>query len=272
LIDLLIIIFLVGDPALVQGDALHAKGFYDEAITEYQRYIFFNPDGARTSDVYYHIGLVCRDQQKWEQSIDAFRMAMHTALSDSLRYRAELALATAYIASGNYSAGEIVLLKLEMSMPPAYIKVRAVFLRALATLYAKKWDQAEKAFKTYFLSNPDPDMQAQVDSLIRETKDFYYLSPETARQLSTLIPGLGQIYAGDWGHGLNSLVLNGSMIAWMGYKIYNRYFNDAWTIYYFLFRRYYAGGRYNAERIAQEYNDTFDKTQAQKIIDLFLEE
>ena len=197
---------------------------------------------------------------------------MHTASDDTLRYRTELALAVTYIASGNYSAAEITLLKLEMSMPPNHIKQRAAFLRALATMYAKKWNHTQKAFEAYFLSNPDPDLQAEIDSLIKATKDFYYLSPESARQLSALIPGLGQIYAGDWGNGLNSFVLNGSMIYWMAYKVVNRYFGDAWTIYYFLFRRYYIGGMYNAERIAEEHNDALDKKQAEKIIDLFLEE
>lgn len=272
LINALSILFAVTDPALQAGYMFYNEGLYEEAITEYKRYIFFNPTGDQTGDAYQRIALAYRDQQKWNQAIDAFRMAVQTAHSDSLRHRAELALAVTYIASGNYSAAEIVLLKLEMSGPQPGIEARAVFLRAIATVYAKKWDQAQAAFDAYFLHNPDPTMQAKVDSLIRATKEFYYLSPESARQLSAIIPGLGQIYAGDWGNGLNALLLNGSMIAWMGYKVYNRYFGDAWTIYYFLFRRYYAGSMYNAERIAEEHNEALDKNQAQQIIDLFLEE
>lgn len=263
---------MVPDPALHTGMMLYDKGFYEEAITEYKRYIYFHPNGDLTSDAHYRIALAYRDEQKWQGSIEAFRMAMQTAHTDSLRHRAELALAVTYIASGNYSTAEITLLKIEMSMPPKYVKERAAFLRALATIYAKKWDQAQKAFEAYFLQNPDPDLQVRVDSLIGETRSFYYLSPESARQLSAIIPGLGQIYAGDWGNGLNALVLNGSMIAWMGYKVYNRYFSDAWTIYYFLFRRYYAGNMYNAKRIAEEHNDALDKKQAERILQLFLEE
>lgn len=257
---------------LAQGNAFFIKGYYDEAITEYKRYVFFHPSGDNTSNAYFSIGAAYRMQYDWEQSIEAFRMAMHTARNDSAQHEAELALAVTYLASGNYSAAELILLKLEMSLPPPYVKKRAAFLRALTTMYAKKWAHAQKAFEAYFLSNPDPKMEEAVDSLIRETKDFYYLSPESARQLSMLIPGLGQIYARDWFNGINSFILNGAMIYWMGYKIFNRYYGDAWTIYFFLFRRYYLGSMHNAERIAEEHNDALDKKQAERILQLFLEE
>lgn len=272
LTDIFLVVCLVSDPALETGAMLHEHGFHDAAVTEYKRYIFFHPDGDQTSDAYYRIASAYRDQQKWQAAIESFRMAMHTAHTDSLRYRSELALAVTHIASGNYSAAEITLLKLEMSVPPRYVKQRAAFLRALANLYAKKWDHAYKAFEAYFLQNPDPDMQGKIDSLIHEVSNFQYVSPDSARQLSALIPGLGQIYAGDWGNGLNALLLNGSMIAWMWYKVTHRYFADAWTIHYFLFRRYYAGNMYHAQRIAEEHNDALDKKQAEKIIDLFMEE
>jgi tetratricopeptide (TPR) repeat protein len=272
LINVLFVTLLLIDPALTQAEAFYENGYFEEAITEYKRYIFFNPNGSETSVAYYKIGLVYQKLHDWVHATNAFRMAMYTAISDSSRYQAELALAVTYIASGNYSAAEITLLKLEMSTLPLHVRQRAAFLRALATMYAKKWKHTQKAFKAYFLSNPDPDLQAEVDSLIQATNDFCYLSPESARQLSALIPGMGQIYAGDWGNGLNSLVLNGSMIYWMAYKIVNRYFGDAWTIYYFLFRRYYSGGIYNAERIAEEHNDALDKKHAERIIELFLTE
>lgn len=263
---------MVPDPAMRIGAMLYDKGFYDEAITEYKRYIFFHPDGDLTSDAYYRIALAYRDKQNWQGSIEAFRMAMQTAHTDSLRHRAELALAVTYIASENYSAAEIVLLKLEMSMPPKHVKERAAFLRALATMYAKKWEHAQKAFEAYFLHHPDPGMQAKVDSLLHETKNFHYVSADSARQLSAIIPGLGQMYAGDWGNGLNALLLDGSMIGWMWYKVTHSYFGDAWTIYYFLFRRYYAGNMYNAQRIAEEHNDALDRKQTERILQLFLEE
>lgn len=272
LINTVFLLSTVQDPALLFGHKFYDTEFYNEAITEYKRYIFFNPDGDQTSTAYSHIALAYRNNGEWSQSIDAFRMAIQTAQTDSLRYNAELALAVTYIASGNYSAAEMVLLKLEMSIPPKNIKQRAAFLRGVATLYANKWDQAQKAFEVYFLSDPDPAMQAKVDSLINATKDFYYRSPDSARQLSTIIPGLGQMYAGDWGNGINAFIINGSMIVWMGYKIFHRYFSDAWVIYYFLFRRYYFGNIYNAERIAVEKNEAMDKKQAEKIIDLFLQE
>ena len=51
------------DDIIALADNLSKQGIYDEAITEYKRFIFFNPDYADNSQVLYKMGLAYRAQR-----------------------------------------------------------------------------------------------------------------------------------------------------------------------------------------------------------------
>jgi hypothetical protein len=217
------------------------------------------------------MGIAYRYNCQWQQAIDAFRNAIYTAPNDSIKYELEITLAVTYIASGNYSAGEILLLKLGIFTDTPHIKEKASFLRGVACLYNHKWKSARDAFGEYFINNPEPALQLQIDTLLAQAEQFFYKSPDDARGLSTFIPGLGQIYAGDWRNGLNAFILSGGLEAAIIYKLWNGYIGDAYIIYTFLFRRYYTGNRYHAERIAGEYNANLNQHQVDTVMKVLLE-
>jgi tetratricopeptide (TPR) repeat protein len=272
LINIFCICALSNDMALSHADQFYASGYYNEAITEYMRFIYFNPGHENLSYAFSQIGLSYRGLDEQEKAVQAFRHAISAAPDDSIRNEMELVLAVTFIGFGNYSAAEILLLQVELTSKIQQIKDRAVFLRGIACLYGFKWPDATYAFDTYFRQNPDPDMQTRVDSLFQEQEHFFYRSPENASILSAFVPGLGQIWANDWKNGVNAFALNGAIISWIVYKLLNGYYGDAMTIHYFLFRRYYIGNRVNAERICEEYNEKFNRKTAQHMIDLFLQE
>lgn len=82
-----------------------------------------------------------------------------------------------------------------------------------------------------------------------------------ARALSTIIPGLGQAVNGDFNDGLNSAIINGSMVALFFYVTSNLSFADAALSVVPWFGRFYIGGMQNAitasirkqQRKKQEY-------------------
>lgn len=258
------------DIVLNYADKFFEAGYYEEAITEYKRFIFFNPLSENVSFVYSKIGIAYRNEKKWTKSIKAFRNSIHTASNDSTKNEREIALAVTFIASGNYSAAEILLLRVEMSTESSVIKQKASFFRGIACLYAFKWESAKEAFQEYFRENPNPELQLQIDSLLADTKNFFYKSPRDAKGLSTFIPGLGQLWAGDCRNGLNAFVLNSGLAAAIIYKLWHGFYGDAFVIYYFVARRYYVGNRYHAERIAREYNQRLNQSAAKKILDKLL--
>ncbi len=271
-IDLIfLIISAAPDAALYHADLFLNAGYYEEAVTEYKRYLYFNPAGELTSDAYYKMGRAFRSLNNWDQAISAIRQAIHTSSCDSIKQERELVLAATYIADKRYSLGEILLLKIITYTENPYLRQKALMLHGIACLYSYKWDAAQSSFDAYFQEQPEPVIQADIDTLLQEARNFFYKSPDDARGLSTLIPGLGQFYIGDYPNALNAFVLNGGLIAWMVYKLWHGNLGDAYVIYYFLFRRYYYGNRYHAQRLAQEYNENLDASQVTKILQKLVE-
>jgi len=263
---------LAPDMALHHADLFLEAGFYEEAITEYKRYLYFNPSAEQTSDAYYKMAHAYMNQNRLDDAISSLRQSIHTSSTDSIKQEREIALAATYIAGKRYSLGEILLLKILTYTKIPYTKQKALLLHGIACLYSSKWEAARSSFDAYFQEQPEPAVQEDIDTLLTEAHNFFYKSPDDARGLSTMIPGLGQLYAGDHKNALNAFLLNGGLAAWMIYKLWHGHLGDAYVIYYFLFRRYYYGNRYHAQRLAQEYNENLNAVQVEKILQKLMEE
>ena len=68
------------------------------------------------------------------------------------------------------------------------------------------------------------------------------------------LPGAGQVYAERYGNGAVSALLNGAFLYFMGKAAADERWVDAAFIY-LIGARFYWGGRENAARFANEYNE-----------------
>jgi len=256
------------DAVLDLGDKFFDSRLYNEAITEYQRYIFFNDTGTDISYSYYKIGLAYRDLYNPEKSLDAFESSVATAFSDSIKDKRKIDIAVNYIAWGRYSEAKLVLLKLISFSKIPEIRRKASLFLGVAHLYCYEWESAKDALEVYFKEESNYKAAYIVDSLLSKAGDIKYKSPGTAKWLSTFVPGTGQMYSGNAGDGINALVLNGANIYFIIYKLLQEEYGNAFIVYYFLFRRYYMGNIYNARKQAIEYNRDINEKTAGQIFDL----
>ena len=51
----LLSVLVCADPAVDLGDSFSNLGNYNQAITEYKRFLFFNPEGAKSAVIHYKI-------------------------------------------------------------------------------------------------------------------------------------------------------------------------------------------------------------------------
>ncbi|MCK4420929.1 outer membrane protein assembly factor BamD [candidate division WOR-3 bacterium] len=260
------------DKALNLADNLFDSGYYGDAITEYKRFIFFNPSNKDVSYAYYKVGLAYRNGKQWNKSFMALRNSIRAAPGDSIKNERQIALAVTLIANGNYNVAKFQLLRVASFTKFSDIKRRASFFLAVAYLYMFQWEPARDAFQLCFEGNEDSRIASAVDSLLLNAQNSDYKSPSLARRLSAFLPGAGQIYAGDLRNGLNALALNGALGYSIVYKILNHDYGNAYIIYSLLFKRYYFGNRYHAQRISREYNRHLNETCAESILELFMSE
>jgi hypothetical protein len=129
--------------------------------------------------------------------------------------------------------------------------------RAVAQLGTGKLEEAE----ALFISLLDPANEAAKRELEDLFLKFKTRKPKVARTLSAILPGAGQLYAGDHKAALNSFLLTGGILG-LGVLTAADYtlLEATWTLPWFW--RYYQGGireagiaagRWNARRKARLY-------------------
>lgn len=255
----------LSNDVLALADWLLEQKSYHEAITEYKRFIFFNPEGESAAYAFYRMGLAYRSDHKWKEAVDALRASILATEDPKIADERRIILATTLIASGNYSLARLELLKVS----EAPLRPKSLYFYGIACLYMSDWDEAREAFGEFYsryADGPATDRTEEIERVLASVESSYR-SPGLARFLSAIIPGLGQVYAGDWRDGLNALVLNGLAIGFIANAIHRRDYRDA-AIISSISIRYYTGNIYNAQVDVRKYNKSLDRESAMKILQL----
>lgn len=249
-----------------RADALAAAGKYDDAITDYKRFICFNRDDERASLVQVKIAKAYWGLGDREKALDEYGRAVDSAPSDQIRDARRVDLAVLHLANKDYSSAEAVLLRVSAFSADADAKRRASFFLAVCHLYLGGWDEARDELKTYFEGRDDPGL-ARLYALLSPANRPRLKSSRLARSLSTILPGSGQIYAGRIGDGINAICVNGlfGMPLFQSLRA-GRVLDIMMDSTGFL--RYYNGNRDNAGNQVDRYNDQLNRRYAEQVIEL----
>lgn len=232
---------------------------YDAAITEYKRFLFFQPDDDRVPEIYHRIGIVQRNLGLLREAIDSIRQAVIRTPDKEQKSEYQIDLAVTLIVNKDYDLARLELIKVFIRNPSEALYNRTLLLQGVTYTYQFRWEEAQEILKNY-------SQDEKLDELFQKTDNLPYKSKLVAKILSGILPGSGQIYAGNWKSGLNAFALNSAF----GYvtvdSILEQNYVDAimWT--YFIFQRYYQGNLYRAGRAIDEYNDEVNRSFADSIL------
>ena len=232
---------------LALGSHFFKLGNYDAAITEYNRFLYFHPDSPRAAETYRNIGIAYREQGHWQEAVVAMRAAVQHASDREEKSEYRLELAVIFIATQDYDLGRFELIKVIMRNPSTPLYRRAIFLQAVAYIYQFRWEDARKVLRDYTTDD-------KLDTLFVNAVDVPQKSPQLAKVLSAIIPGAGQVYAGDWRNGLNALALNGVLGYLTVDAALDRHYVDAALWGGLIFSRYYRGNIFRADEAVKHYN------------------
>ena len=229
------------------GRHLAAQGNHDAAITEYKRFLFFYPDDSRVSEVYYNIGLAYRAQSLWTEAINSLRIATHYAIDRESKSAYQLELAVTLIATKNYDLAQLELIKVKLRNPSVQLRRRVLFLQAVAYVYQFRWEEARSVLRNY---TADENLDVIFDAALNMPQK----SIKVAKVLSTILPGAGHVYTGDWRDGLNALLLNGAFGFLIIDAVLDEHYTDAALWGSLIFLRYYRGNTFRAEEAVKQFN------------------
>ncbi len=201
------------------ADHLYQEGDYLRAAGEYQRYLFHYPQNADST--LYRLGFCYRIAGDTERAIHTFRKIVASKAEGRFRPAASYQIAYSYFLSRQYE-------KSLQSLDEAVDKAESVdeqgklqILSAFNYLHQKRWHDAEHVLSGLDLK--DEKLSHTASSLRASVQDGMRLprkSPVLAGLMSTVVPGAGKFYCGQYGDGLYSLFLAGAtgLLAWDGFR------------------------------------------------------
>ncbi len=256
--------FVVSDDILLIADDLADQKLYDDAITEYKRFIFFNPNSSQTAEVFYKIGLCYRSNGEIHNAIEALNKSVFLYGNSDLANEKRLTLATTLIASGNHNLARLELTRIINSTNDELLLKKALYFSGIDAIYIRDWRSVQEYFSKFYQKEEDMD---KINTIIKSTEKSYK-SPIKARILSAIVPGIGQIYSGNWKDGLNAFILNGVIIGGIAYNVNKKDYANALMVAYLFLFRYYNGNIYHAGVDAEKYNQRLDSQTADELIRL----
>ena len=230
------------EETIIFADSQYESGAFSSAIKAYQRALFFS-EGRNSQYLFRQIADISYLSRDYESAQKYYGLAYDQSESDSLKTELLFQKAACEMLNKNYQFALIDLLSVSDSS--GAVQKRLKFYMGTCYFGLGEFENAEVCFD----SCVTPENRKELASLFSK-KNLMTPSPEKARVLSMIIPGLGQTYSGDLRSGLNSLALTSGLIV-LGIRMSIRYQPiDAILTFMPWYQRYYTGGYGKAEEIA----------------------
>lgn len=234
------------DNILSVAESLYSSKDYYNAATEYERYLFFVMSNDSTRD---QVNLKLAQCYLNVNDVNKGKLILENIINKQsiLSYQAQICLAKYYFSQKDYFKARIELNDLLYRIDNEIDKRIVYKMLGLIALYEKDINNAR-----LFLNLAQDTILSEKVELIQQLPKKNVLF---AIGLSTIIPGLGEIYAGKyklgvWAFLVNSATLYGSIRCFQ-----KKQYLDASLLFSLLFLRFYNGSRNNAFIYANEYND-----------------
>jgi len=182
-------------------------------------------------------------------------------------------LGITYLYATNFNEAAYQFLKVESFTENPVLKRKSFFYLTLCYALNYQWKDAEESFNNLVSMMTEDEKKElehiiiEVENSIKEAKNFKYRSPEVAKWLSIFIFGAGQLYAGDYGSGLNAFALNGLIVYLIVDCTLKGNYLDAIFIALSFLERYYSGNIYHAEEKAKQYNEVNNRRFMVNLLD-----
>lgn len=192
---------LSAEQAAAFGDHLLAEGDAYNALTWYRLALFLDPQRPDADALRFREGLAYERGERFPAAVFAYGQ-VGGDLADRAAYRAALADHRA----GNDLSADLSLERVGLFFPESEWAPRAAFARGVLALRAFDLDKAEAQFGAFdFPSSP---LAPRASALaLAAAEPIPKKSPKLAAGLS-LVPGLGQLYAGHPGDAFMAALFN----------------------------------------------------------------
>ena len=248
---------------------LYNNNDYYRAISEFTRYLYYNPGSKRADDASLYIARSYYRAGQYRTLLQEVPELKKKVQKQHIIEEIDLVMARNYLYLGDYSFSSKIFNTLKKTGQNNKIKEKAAYDLVWVSIFKNDWNDATmrlNEFTAQYENSEFLDEARLLKTDLQAGKDFTSLSPPLAGLLSTLLPGMGQIYTKRIGDGLVAL----GFISLLTYGVYYYDKNGPEGMFYgfaVLDIVFYLGNIYTAVNSAQKYNRNFNDQLKQTIID-----
>ena len=227
------------------ADRQFANQQFDSALKEYQRVQLFDTDN-QFQDIFPNIAAIYYERSEFDEAAKYFDLAYKTAGNDSLRFEMGLKKALCSLKQEAYFAALYELLDLPEPNSENLRQKKDLYL-GICHFGLNDYETAREHIVAVADSADMQDLEMVFNDFDHFRKKY---NPRKVSTMSKILPGLGQVYVGKTGSGINSFVLVGGVVGYAVHTAMSYGILDGVLVLSSWFNRYYSGGFHNAEDFA----------------------
>lgn len=237
---------------------LFEKRRFRECGTELRRHLYDFPRSEKRTLVGLLIALCTCGEGDFEHSVKQWKEMVPEIHDPYLTDCAQIGLALANFYEEDYESTLTMVGNIRNTSGSQDVKDIATFLESWSQIGTGQYDDASTGLDQIAASMQHPVVHHNAEALqtaIRSTGEPHMKNVETAKTLSRILPGAGQIYSGDIGDGLSAFVVNAAIINQVKEWWESDFHLGAAFLVWQGVLRFYKGNIYNAEVAATATND-----------------
>jgi len=232
---------------------LFEKGHYYQAVTEYERFIYFNPHHPSIPEARLKIAHCYKLGEQYERAIELFRNLEDEYRDQDVGKEAAYQVGKCYYLSSDYELALIEFKNFIEDNPHHPLVEKAKWEMAWAYIYLEDYSSANNQLH---LIKEGSTYQTPSQELARALKQLPHLphkSPLLAGLLSAVIPGAGHFYTGKKKQAIFSFITN-SLLFFGSYEAFSKEIYTAGGFLSFFSINYYSGNIFGALNNAHKFN------------------
>jgi len=247
---------LTDEGQLAFAEELFGRGEFFKAVLEYERLLHFFPSSPLADDAAFGIGLAYDGAGEYGVASSTYRQFLADFPSSDLIPKVRLALGRSLALGRDYADARLELEGLASESPPQPSSGRARILCGLTYLPTWELESAEGEFAQAaadFPGEPEGALGDTLAEIAARRTELPRVNPGFASLASALVPGLGQVIAGNFWDGVLALTTNA---LWVGATWWAAEEGElpAAALAGFIGAGFYLGNVYNAGQAAEEAN------------------
>lgn len=260
---LMILCVLCGDMAFSQeieeksligfANYLFEKGHYYQAVTEYERFIYFNPHHPSTPAARLKIAYCYKLGEQYDRALDLFRNLLDEYRDQEVGKEAAYQVGECYSLSEDYELALIEFKNFVEDNPHHPLAEKAKWEMAWAYIYLENYSSASTQLLLIKEGSLYQEPSQELSHALNKLPHLPHKSPLIAGLLAAVIPGAGHFYMGKKKQAISSFITN-ALLFFGSYEAFSKQLYTAGGFLSFFSLNYYSGNIFGALDNAHKYN------------------